>query len=448
MPETIVIAEFKEIEAPASLFLSSGEISAFPSIIEKNYFSIKYKKGKTVFQAGGYVGIIPINSNLSIDIRPKVPIANLERIVFISNHQPQILKEFKRRYDPHDYSSASLSDFIIDCFLKSAEELCAGGLLKTYKESSSTGFFPKGRIDFASTVRARSKTNDSRVTSQWFDRTTDTIPNQFLKSVMLMLLNNASLMKDKNRKRSALYILNQLSDISDRDLHTLNSHPSIITPQDFIPSTKEIYLDTISLAKIILEGKGLSYQAGSSASASALVLNIAEAFEWYLLAILRSSKYNNHELKVLDGNKSGSEGGKRNLLDPSSNKYYIGNKVEATPDIVIEYIRNSESFNIVIDVKYKSIKKIADRDDINQIISYAASYNSSCGILIFPANEHNTSGIINIGKIGNIEIFQYFFDLNNADIESEEVVLIEALAALTGHAREIAEPLEKVVIAS
>ncbi|MDO4927270.1 MAG: hypothetical protein Q3980_16630, partial [Turicibacter sp.] len=208
MPEIIVIAEFKEIDAPASLFLSSGEISAFPSIIEKNFFSIKYKKGKAVFQAGGYVGIIPINSNLSIDIRPKVPIANLERIVFISNHQPQILKEFKRRYDPHEYSSTSLSDFIIDCFLKSAEELCAGGVLKIYKERSNAGFFPKGRIDFSGTVRARSKTNDSRITSKWFDRTTDTIPNQFLKSIVLMLLNNPALVKDKSRKRSVLYILN------------------------------------------------------------------------------------------------------------------------------------------------------------------------------------------------------------------------------------------------
>lgn len=447
MPEIIVIAEFKEIDAPASLFLNSGEISAFPSIIEKNFFSIKYKKGKAMFQAGGYVGIIPINSNLSIDIRPKVPIANLERIVFISNHQPQILKEFKRRYDPHEYSSTSLSDFIIDCFLKSAEELCARGVLKIYKERSNTGFFPKGRIDFSGTVRARSKINDSRVTSKWFDRTTDAIPNQFLKSIVLMLLNNPALVKDKSRKCSMLYILNQLSGISEKDPRALSFHPSIISPHDLIPSTKELYLDTIALAKIILEGKGLSYQVGSAASASALVLNIAEAFEWYLLAILRSSKYNNHEFKVLDGNKSGLNGGKRNLLDPSTNEFYIGIKVEATPDIVIEYGSSAVHSNIVIDVKYKSIKKIADRDDINQIISYAASYKSSCGVLIFPANEYNSSGLINIGKIGTIEIFQYFFDLNNADIESEENALIEALAALAGHAPGADEPLQIALVA-
>lgn len=436
MPETIILEEFKEIEAPPSLLLSTGEISAFPSIIEKNFFSIKYKKGKAVFQAGGYVGIIPINSELSIDIRPKVPISNLERIVFVSNHRPQILKEFKRRYDPHDYSSASLSDFLIDCFLKATEELCANGLLRTYEEKFSTGLFPKGRIDFAGTIRARSKTNDSRIVSQWFDRTTDTIPNQFLKSIITMLLSNSELMRNKERKRSTLYILNHLSDITEKPSHLLLEHPSISNPEKYIPSTKELYLDSIALAKIILQGKGLSYQAGSSIAASALVLNIAEAFEWYILAVLQGSKYNNSQFKALNGNTGGTDGGKRNLLEPSGSQHYIGKNIDATPDIVIEYNINGETINIVIDVKYKSIKNVADRDDLNQIISYAASYKSACGLLIFPANEHNKSGIISIGKISNMEFFQYFVDLSNADIESEEEALIEAVAALTGHISE------------
>lgn len=448
MPETIILEEFKEIEAPASLLLSTGEISAFPSIIEKNFFSIKYKKGKAVFQAGGYVGIIPINSELSIDIRPKVPISNLERIVFVSNHRPQILKEFKRRYDPHDYSSASLSDFLIDCFLKATEELCANGLFKTYEEKSSTGLFPKGRINFAGTIRARSKTNDSRIVSQWFDRTTDTIPNQFLKSVMTMLLNNSELMKDKDRKISTLYILNQLSEITEKPSHLLLAHPTISNPEKFIPSTKELYLDSISLAKIILQGKGLSYQAGSSTTASALVLNIAEAFEWYVLAVLQGSKYNNVQFKVLNGNIGGVDGGRRNLLEPSTSQYYTGKKIDATPDIVIEHTINGETINIVIDVKYKSIKNNADRNDLNQIISYAASYRSSCGLLIFPANEHNKTGIISIGKISNMEFFQYFVDLSKADIESEEDALIEAIVALTGHISETAIVLGETDTAS
>ncbi|QYN02368.1 McrC family protein [Pseudomonas protegens] len=443
MPETIVIAEFKEIDAPASLFLSSGEISAYPSIIEKNFFSIKYKKGKAVFQAGGYVGIIPVNSDLSIDIRPKVPIANLERIVFLSNHQPQILKDFKRRYDPHDYSSESLSDLIVECFLKSVEELCAGGLLKQYKENSSVGFFSKGRIDFTGTLRVRSKTNDSRLASRWFERGVDTTPNQFLKSVVTMLLRDSGVVKDKSKKRSVTYVLNQLSGVSEKDAYTLFNRPEICLPHEYIPSTKGVYLDAIALAKIILEGKGLSYQSGRATSASALVLNMAEAFEWYLLAVLQSSKYNNGKFKVLDGNKGGSEGGKKNLLDPSINEFYLGNKIEATPDIVIEYTDGGGFCNIVIDVKYKSIKKIADRDDVNQIISYAASYKSTCGVLVFPANEHNRSGLVNIGRIGDIEIFQCFVDLNSSDIEREEDIFVQVMASLTSGVLSNMDPLQE-----
>lgn len=427
MPRTIIIEEFKEIDAPADLLLSTGEISVFPSIVEKNFFSIRYKKGKPVFQAGGYVGIIPINSSLLIDIRPKVPISNLERIVFVSNYSPKILKEFKRKYDPHTYSSVSLSEFIIDCFLRLMEELCVNGLVKDFAACSSTGLFPKGRINFSATIRARSKSNDSRLVTQWYDRSVDTIPNQFLKSVVKMLLSNRDLMTAKDRKRAILYIVNHFSGVTDRSPYSLLFAPPIVSPLDYIPSTKETYPDAIALAKMIVDGKGLSYQNGSAASASALVLDLASAFESYVLAILESG-LPTPQFKVLNGNLGGVNGGKRRLLEPSSSTYYTGKKVDATPDIVIEYIEGDRQVNIVVDVKYKSISSVANRDDLNQIISYAASYNSVCGILIFPANSDNKTGMVNLGKIRGVEFYQYFMDLGRPDIESEESVLVKALA--------------------
>lgn len=425
------VKEYEEVEIPDSFFSQSGEISAFPSILEKDYFSVRFKKGKPVFQAGGYVGIIPVNSELSLDISPKVPIANLERMVFLANHKPQILKDFKRKYDPHYYSSKSLNEFLVDCFLMATELVCINGLLKFYSQQSATGFFPKGRINFSETIRARSKFNDSRVTSSWSERTPNNAPNQLLKSLLAIIINNEGLTQDRKRKQIAIDLINCFTEISDVDADIILTDP-LVTDHDInIPSTKGEYLDAIALAKIILQGKGVSFTSGGSVTASSMILNLAEAFEWYVLAILRHSDITVENFIALDGNKDGSTGARKALFDHSSRDSYINKTVSATPDIVVATTPNiTPSKNVVIDVKYKSIKNIADRADLNQIISYAASYKSQHGLLILPASKSSGTGLQSLGIIGGIEFFQYFIDLAAPDIEAQENLLRRAIINL------------------
>lgn len=102
----------------------------------------------------------------------------------------------------------------------------------------------------------------------------------------------------------------------------------------------------------------------------------------------------------------------------------------ATPDIVLKSVQTSDNSTIVIDVKYKSIEKLPDRDDLNQIISYAASYSASHGILIFPANDKNPSGINLIGELPGVRFYALFIDLNNSHIEEEEALMASRLSEL------------------
>ncbi len=64
--------ERKEINIQISDIVQEGGIlNIFPSV--KKFFSIDYKprNDKLSLVAGGFIGLIPINSNLAIEIRPK-----------------------------------------------------------------------------------------------------------------------------------------------------------------------------------------------------------------------------------------------------------------------------------------------------------------------------------------------------------------------------------------
>ncbi|MEG7359668.1 McrC family protein [Pseudomonas citronellolis] len=423
---TLTIAEFRDIDVPESLLLPSGELLAYPEALEKNFFSIRYKKGKPIFQAGGWVGVIPINDKLCLNIIPKVPISNLERLVFLSNHKPEALKNFKRRYSPHDYSSKNLSEFLTDCLLKHIEEIINTGLFKKFIEVEKRTLFPSGKIDFNKTIRARGKLNGVHVVTSHYERTIDNPPNRFLKKVCLGFSQNSEIIKDKRRRLSIQYILNSLAEVSDKyDLQGAQHDTNLK-----IENLKENYQDAISLALILISGKGISFGLTGSTSANSLILNLAEAFEWYVLEVLRTAYQNRDDIKVLDGNKGGVDGGKKPLLTPLTNIHPPQKPIMATPDIVLKVSRGNEVLSIVIDVKYKSVEKIPDRDDLNQIISYAASYSATHGILILPANDKNPSSLNLIGELPGMKFYTLFIDLNHASIEEEESLLASRLAGL------------------
>lgn len=441
--KTLKVKEYGEIEIPENFFTTNGELSAFPEVLQRDYFSVRFKKGRPVFQAGGYIGTIPVNTDLSLEIIPKVPIANLERIVFFANHEPIILRNFRRRYSPHHYSSKTLSELISDFFLRATEEVCMTGMLKLYRPRSSSGFSPKGRIEIAPTIRTRAKTRDSRLVSTWHERTADNPANRFLKHVLLRMLTSANLMESKKRKREVVELLDHFSGIAEAQEEDLLSDSMISNHEVHIPSTKESYRDAISLGKIILQGKGISFSSSGAIGASNIILNLDNAFEGYVLAVLGHPDLESIGCKVLDGNKGGAFGCKKPFFDPSTRDIYINKQVIATPDILIKSEKN-EDISIVIDVKYKSIKNLADRADLNQIISYAFSYGSRHGILILPASENCPSGLVSLGTIHGIEFFQYFMKLDVADMEVEETALRRTILKLM----EIATPPHSLEIDS
>jgi len=150
-----------------------------------------------------------------------------------------------------------------------------------------------------------------------------------------------------------------------------------------------------------------------------------EVFERYVRNVLRDGFASiRPDLRVLDGNREG----KKLLFDAAPSE-------PAKPDIVIR--APDSSTPVVMDVKYRPASGKPDRADINQVITYAASYRASIAVVVQPRAENSPRNrLMQLGNIVNLGVFQYVMDLG-ADLDEEEAALIEAVAALvpgTAHA--------------
>ncbi|RQQ21300.1 hypothetical protein DF107_02625 [Burkholderia stagnalis] len=421
--EIKIVKEYESVDVDASLFMNGAELLVYPEVLARDYVSIRWKKGRPVFFAGGYVGIIPVNDRLVLDVRPKVPLDNLERIIKLSNHAPYELHGLERSYAVHNETTAPIEDFLIDSFLDTVDVVHESGMLRAYQRKNAQGDFPKGRLNISRTINLQAK-GSRKVAFSWSERSIDTPPNQLVKLALLRALNTGSAERSKKRKaRLALHLeyLEQVSECPEKDIL---EHP-LIENLDTLPNTRDYYRPTIALAKLILLGGGIGFAAaGTDVFANSLLLDLDVAFEGYIRFILQDLNTTTTHYRVFDGNVAADAGRKKTLLSRSDFPEQIGKSVEATPDVVIEkYAPPRLPANIVLDMKYKDTKAIADRSDLNQLIAYAVSYTSDAAIFVFPSRSEDQRGLQCLGLIGGIPVYQYFINLGAANIYDEEQLL-------------------------
>lgn len=147
--------ERKEIDIPISeIVKEGGKLNIFPSV--KNYFSIDYKPKNNNLSliAGGFIGLIPINSDLAIEIKPKFSISNLTRIVSIAEDNFKTLSFFSKKYSETSDSTKTIFEFMAECLVNELKTLEEEGLLKEYLQKSEDALIIRGRINFNESIRS------------------------------------------------------------------------------------------------------------------------------------------------------------------------------------------------------------------------------------------------------------------------------------------------------
>ncbi len=284
MGKIIVLHEYEEITLPSSIWLDAGAINAFESALDKNYFSIRLKRGEFILQAGGYIGVIHINNELSLDIRPKIPVANLERLLFISCSDTRVYPTGYRKYGSSRYLPDSIENFIYMEVLSELETLHTLGLIKKYKEVNNVSPYPRGKIDVFGTAMCSRIRGSAMAKYSFFERTINNPENQFVKALVVKLHEKFKESKDKEVKRRINYYLSFFDSV---ELHDFSDVEKLVH-SNLIPSSKIHYRRIIELGKLIFNSDGLALinnEAGG-VECSSILISLEDIFERYVLCTL------------------------------------------------------------------------------------------------------------------------------------------------------------------
>lgn len=423
-----IVQEFGEVDIPVSDLIVNGELQIYEPV-RGDYFSVGRKKGKLVFRAGNFIGLIPINDQVVLDVRPRVPLDNLERMLRIAEETPNDLKDFLRYYEALEEPLPSLLNLFAQGLINAIQKIEENGIYREYIKREEDTSFPHGRLKLGETMqRHAARGIQHRVTASWFEPTTDNPANRCLKYALWFLADHyTSTGQNKSRHLQGLeHAFHLFSGVHlDKSLQFLKA--SNVAKPELMPSIRSYYKPALYLALIIIRNRGVSFanRKGGILMPSFLI-NLQTTFEKYLRNVLREKLQDmSDRVSVVDGNKQGVDGGGKLLFDelPST---------DANPDIVFKNADTSKGlpeYLIVADAKYKNVIQ-PERPEIEQSVTYGASYRAPVVVIVHPKIDKASHGLHLIGNIKPLAVYHYTFDLAANDPEEEEQKFAEDMRSL------------------
>ena len=423
------VKEFEEVDVPLADLIVNNELQVYEPVGEGDFFSVNRKKGRLVFRAGSYIGLIPINDRVVLDVRPRVPLDNLERMLRIAEDTPLELSDFLRYYEHHKEPLPSMLDLFAQGLINAIKAIEVDGLHREYVQREEDTSFPHGRLRLGETMqRHTARGIKHRITASWFEPTTDNAANRCLKYALWFLADHyTSIGQNKSRLLQGLERAYHLFSVVELDKSLQFLKARNVANPELMPSIRSYYKPALYMALIIIRNRGVSFanRKGGILMPS-LLINLQITFETYLRNVLRSKlQVISDRVRVLDGNKKGSDGGSKALYDelPST---------DAKPDIVFKSVNplaGVSEYLLVADAKYKNVKK-PERPEIEQAITYGTSYRAPVVVVVHPRIDKAPHGLHLLGNIKPLSVYHYAFDLAAADPEEEEMRFADEMKSL------------------
>jgi 5-methylcytosine-specific restriction enzyme subunit McrC len=418
-----------EIPIPLDCVFRGNALDIYPDVLNQNFFRLHLKSDRIIFQAAGFLGLIPLNDKVAIEVRSRVPIGNLERILHVASpYAAKVLPLHKRSFGFAESPTPSLIDLLSIRLLELVDQLRSEGQHYEYENKTSRGEMPHGRImPFASaSYRARTGAQVDVIYSA-FERSYDTAPNRCLRMALRKLRDIYRGMRNRPGARS---IASRLARAEENFSHAKVDYalrfltsPSVIDPTRLAES-KQAYSPAIDLAKSILSMKGINVRSRDREMVlPSVLINMEDVFEQYFRTFTKLELIRNGFF-VLDGNASAPSGASRPLFDPVDG---ISKEARAKPDVVINRSSVPGITELIIDAKYKPPGTQPEREDLNQLLVYSVVYRCGRVALAYPRRKVSEAPVQKVGTISGVEIFKILVDLNAADLAGEEANVSRAV---------------------
>ncbi|MBQ0710774.1 hypothetical protein [Ochrobactrum sp. AP1BH01-1] len=412
----IALESRKSCEVDISQLFHDGVSQIFPFVEHRGYLFLQFRQSKAVVSAGPFVGRIPLTRNITIEVTPRLPVRSVARIVDVAHGDLVNLTETQHSYRSESNSILSIFEFVARDFAGAIKAISTNGFHKEYTRRTHESSQFRGKLDFTATIkRCWSVGNTHEVVTSRFEHLVDISVNRVLRSACELLLQNAiksGIGSSKEFVELANFLRHMPNTIRRATSSDLQYCFQSISKRS-LPACRDYYYKPLSIAIMALSDNYISIQSeGNDIEMSGFLINFETLFENYLRNILQAR--NNEEFWVLDGNN----GGQKPLFDDRKNP-------PAQPDIVIKEKTTKKS--LVVEVKYKDKP---NRDDINQVISYALAYDTKNVVVVTQKRPDGRGGLSLIGRIKGIALHQYYFDLNASSLEDEERNFSECIFGL------------------
>lgn len=410
--------ERQAVDVPLeSLLSSNGDLRILPEVRARGYFDIDYRGDKLTFVAGRFVGTIPITEEICINVKPKIEILDLVRLIAIAGGDIGVLRFFARGYEKRAAQDRTIISLLLVTLLEQLRQLESEGMLKGYRSVEGEGVF-RNRLNVGRTLR-RHWSRGKFASASWdnFAFTNDNAPNQLIKYTLWYcgkLLDSYKLSDEFRMELSEVF---SLFDQVSLDLHKRFLSPvKLLLERNALPTLRHYYYEICKTCLFIIGNDSVSLTVqGSDIDLLSFVLNLEDLFERFVRNVLQRALSSIPQIRVLDGNREGR-----------SHLFFDSRAIDVKPDIVIQ--RNGSTL-LIADVKYKV--KITESDRY-QLIAHAYSRGVRRAIFILPSYEMEHSGLVRSGQLldrEGLELFEYRMRLDG-DIEREEVALATCIAGL------------------
>src|SRR5579862_305108 len=387
------------VPVPPSEFVgANGKIQLLKEVLSRGYFDVDFRGGEVVLVAGKFVGLIPLNDKIVVEIVPKARLTDFARMLEIAGEDPGSLHFFERTYD----EKAGADRFfllIVKSLVHQLRPIAQEGILKAYSRRGGVHTF-KPTIQFSKTLqRVWAKGNFSHSYSDVFEFTKDTPLNRLVKYAVWFCGRYLVTQEKVQALAEEVEFYANLFEAVPLDLRlSFVTEVEEVVRSERLPTARNYYLGIAKLCLMIVRNRSVTLDSrGGDAQLLSFIINLEDVFEKYVRNSLRAfARRERTGLLVRDGN-----------LEGRGHLFHDSTANSISPDIVV--VRGREKA-LIADVKYKPRTTEADR---YQLISHATALGAALAISVLPASEAGR-GLIRKGQVYNtngIQVFEYHMPL-------------------------------------
>lgn len=414
--QIIKAREHDTVPISDELILTDGRLNLFSDLHGERLFKISLRPSGVSIQPAGFIGFIPLNSSVALEVAPRIPIANVEYLLAKSGLTPAVTLPYVREFGETSEAAAPFLMLLAMRFDGLLREVQYEGLFKSYRPRRHVGPNPSGRLfPLESALRTRAS-GQARAVFERFERTLDNPINQLLLTAGRKLLGSAIFAGGTANAKLARSIRDGLVPFASvTPLAELR-----VPDESSMPANRPVLRQLVSVAAVILREQGVRLRGEGRLRLPTFLIKMDEVFEAYIRRTMQASDVL-ASLSVLDGNLKPPAGAEKPLF---SNAGPLGNR-DMSPDIVLSQEHQAIS---VIEIKYKPCPKQPDREHLEQLLTYSLAYNVKRAALLYPATEKQATTLTKLGDVNGIECYKITVDLSAGDLRASEKELCRLVA--------------------